>query len=224
MSRCSNIKIPIPPIKLQDRIVENLDITYINFNKIFSDTMNAVISHEEYIYRAMSFDNKKVDILNNICYIDYGNRTHLCENNNIIGRYPVVSGNGMVRFRTDSFNRQGFNVLIQRISYGNRCVALTKDDVFLNDTDFTIRPKINNVLHKFIGYYFIYNQDIIYYTKRTKHIDMDSFKNLKIPIPSIEQQREIIKACECKRNLIIELDKKHDIIDNESLSYIMSYI
>jgi len=215
-SRCSNIKIPIPPIEYQNRVVENLDITYINFNKIHSDTMNAIHKHEEYIDRKMSFENKKVKILKNICDINFG--TLVSKNKNTIDRYPVVRGNGSIRFYTDSFNRQGFNILIQRFPLLVNCVRFTNDNIFLDNSGLTIKPKINNVLHKFIGYYLYYNQDIIYNSTKGiiyKSLDMNAFKNIKIPIPSIERQREIIEYCENKDKIIkifeknIEENKKH---------------
>ena len=47
------------------------------------------------------------------------------------------------------------------------------------------------------------NQNIIYDCARgtaQKNLDMNKFKNLKIPIPSIEQQKEIIKQIDALNN------------------------
>ena len=52
------------------------------------------------------------------------------------------------------------------------------------------------MLHKYIAYYLFENQNIIYDCARgtaQKNLDIKKFKNLKIPIPSIKQQKEIIK-------------------------------
>ena len=99
-------------------------------------------------------------------------------------------------FSTETFNREGFNVLIGRFALSLECVRIVNQKLFLNDSGLSVKPKTDNVLHKYIAYYLFENQNIIYDCARgtaQKNLDMNKFKNLKIPIPSIEQQKEIIK-------------------------------
>jgi len=138
-------------------------------------------------------DNIVVKTLEEICSIDYG--TRIVRGNNTEGEYPVF-GSGRQMFSTETFNREGFNVLIGRFALSLECVRIVNQKLFLNDSGLSVKPKTDNVLHKYIAYYLFENQNIIYDCARgtaQKNLDMNKFKNLKIPIPSIEQQKEIIK-------------------------------
>jgi len=138
-------------------------------------------------------DNIVVKTLEEICSIDYG--TRIVRGNNTEGEYPVF-GSGRQMFSTETFNREGFNVLIGRFALSLECVRIVNQKLFLNDSGLSVKPKTDNVLHKYIAYYLLENQNIIYDCARgtaQKNLDMNKFKNLKIPIPSIEQQKEIIK-------------------------------
>ena len=138
-------------------------------------------------------DNIVVKTLEEICSIDYG--TRIVRGNNTEGEYPVF-GSGRQMFSTETFNREGFNVLIGRFALSLECVRIVNQKLFLNDSGLSVKPKTDNVLHKYIAYYLFENQNIIYDCARgtaQKNLDMNKFKKLKIPIPTIEQQNEIIK-------------------------------
>ena len=138
-------------------------------------------------------DNVVVKTLEEICSIDYG--TRIVKGKNTEGEYPVF-GSGRQTFSTETYNREGFNVLIGRFALSLECVRIVNQKLFLNDSGLSVKPITDNVLHKYIAYYLFSNQNIIYECARgtaQKNVDMKKFKNLKIPIPSIEQQKEIIK-------------------------------
>ena len=145
-----------------------------------------------------------VKTLGEVCSIDYG--TRIVRGNNTEGDYPVF-GSGRQMFSTETFNREGFNVLIGRFALSLECVRIVNQKLFLNDSGLSVKPKTDNVLHKYIAYYLFENQNIIYDCARgtaQKNLDMNKFKNLKIPIPSIEKQKEIIKQIDA----LIDENKK----------------
>ena len=130
--------------------------------------------------------------LDEVCDINYG--TRIVKSNNTEGEYPVF-GSGRETFTTNTFNREGFNILIGRFALSLKCVRLVNQKLFLNDSGLSIKPKSNNILHKFIAYYLFLNEKIIYNCARgtaQKNLDMEKFKNIKIPIPSLEKQKEIV--------------------------------
>jgi len=134
-----------------------------------------------------------VKTLGEVCSIDYG--TRIVRGNNTEGDYPVF-GSGRQMFSTETFNREGFNVLIGRFALSLECVRIVNQKLFLNDSGLSVKPKTDNVLHKYIAYYLFENQNIIYDCARgtaQKNLDMNKFKNLKIPVPSLERQQEIVK-------------------------------
>lgn len=138
-------------------------------------------------------DRVIVKTLGEICEIDYG--TRIVKGNNVEGEYPVY-GSGRAMFSTNTFNREGFNILIGRFALSLECVRFINKKIFLNDSGLTVKPKTDSLLHKYIGYYLFHNQNIIYNCARgtaQKNLEMDIFKSIKIPIPPIDRQKEIVK-------------------------------
>ena len=70
---------------------------------------------------------------------------------------------------------------------------------------------------KYIYYYLLKKQDYIEenYQKgcANKSLDIENFNLMKLPIPSIEKQKEIIEYLNLKENRIIQLEK--EIEDNK---------
>jgi type I restriction enzyme S subunit len=133
-----------------------------------------------------------VKTLGEVCSIDYG--TRIVRSNNIEGEYPVY-GSGRAMFSTETFNRDGFNILIGRFALSLECVRFINKKIFLNDSGLSVKPKTDILLHKYIGYYLLHNQNIIYNCARgtaQKNLEMDIFKSIKIPIPSLEKQQTIV--------------------------------
>jgi restriction endonuclease S subunit len=138
-------------------------------------------------------DGVVVKTLGEVCSIDYG--TRIVKKDNTEGEYPVY-GSGRAMFSTETFNREGFNILIGRFALSLECVRFVNEKIFLNDSGLSVKPKTDMLLHKYIGYYLFHNQNIIYNCARgtaQKNLEMDIFKSIKIPIPPLEKQQEIVK-------------------------------
>ena len=134
-----------------------------------------------------------VKTLGDVCSIDYG--TRIVKSNNTEGEYPVY-GSGRAMFSTNTFNREGYNILIGRFALSLECVRFINEKIFLNDSGLSVKPKTDILSHKYIGYYLLHNQSIIYNCARgtaQKNLEMDIFKSIKIPIPSLDKQQEIVK-------------------------------
>ncbi len=134
-----------------------------------------------------------VKTLGEVCSIDYG--TRIVRKDNAEGEYPVY-GSGRAMFSTETFNREGFNILVGRFALSLECVRFVNEKIFLNDSGLSVKPKTDILLHKYIGYYLLHNQNVIYNCARgtaQKNLEMNIFKSIKIPIPSLERQQEIVK-------------------------------
>ena len=97
--------------------------------------------------------------------------------------------------------------------------SFINEKIFLNDSGLSVKPKTDILLHKYIGYYLLYNQSIIYNCARgtaQKNLEMDIFKSIKIPIPSLDKQQEIIEYCEYNDILIKQLEQ--EIKKNKNLA------
>ena len=172
------------------------------------------LNYAEYLKDEIKEDpeeDNEIDIktLEEVCDINYGTRIVKKDNNE--GEYPVY-GSGREMFTTNTFNRDNFNILIGRFALSKECIRFTNEKIFLNDSGLTIKPINNNILnHKYIGYYFYCNQNIIYECARgtaQKNLDMDKFKNLKIPIPSLKKQEEIVKYLDFINETSIKTSEK----------------
>jgi type I restriction enzyme M protein len=212
-----SIKIPIPPLERQKEIVEYLDFIYENANKTSNEKINELKKLNEYCLKNQKiFGENVVKTLGDVCKFDYG--TRIVRKNNIEGIYSVY-GSGKATFTTETFNREGFNILIGRFALSLECVRLINEKIFLNDSGLSIKPKTDILLHKYIGYYLLYNQSIIYNCARgtaQKNLEIDKFKSIKIPIPSLEHQKEIVEYCEFNDNLIKQLEQ--EIENNKNLA------
>jgi len=198
------IKIPIPPVEDQNEIVEYLDFIYEKCVKTSEEKIVELKRLNSYTLKMQKILGENIiEKLGDTCSIEYG--TRIVKSNNNEGQYPVY-GSGRAMFTTDSFNRDEFNILIGRFALSQECVRFINEKIFLNDSGLTIKPKKNNILHKFIGYYLINNQNIIYSCARgtaQKNLEIETFKSIKIPIPSLVQQQVIIDYCE-KNDIIIQ--------------------
>ena len=129
------------------------------------------------------------------------------------------------------FNREGINILISRFAISKKCVRIINKKLWLNDSGFTIDSKDKNILNKMYLAYYSYTmlQDKIYNLSVgacQKNLNMSDFKNLKIPIPSLDIQNEIVEYCNNLNNMIenmeSQLDKNNALMKNILENYLNS--
>jgi type I restriction-modification system DNA methylase subunit len=188
------------------------------------------LNYVEYIENNKNSKNEEYDNgiamkkLSDVCDIDYG--TRIVKSKNVEGEYPVY-GSGRAMFSTNSFNREGFNILIGRFALSPSCVRLINEKIFLNDSGLTVKPKTKKVIHKYIGYYLLHNQQKIYDCARgtaQKNLDMETFKDLKVPIPSLKQQKEIVEHCERIDEIIKKLENDIEHNKQQTQQYVDNII
>jgi type I restriction-modification system DNA methylase subunit len=138
-------------------------------------------------------DTVEVKRLGDICEIRYG--TRIVKKKINTGKYNVY-GSGEPSFLTDTFNRSGFNIIVGRFALSLNCVRVIYDEnLFLNDSGLTIHSISTNVLDKYIGYYLLQKQNIIYNCSKgmaQKNLDCKRFKSIKIPLPPLAVQNTIV--------------------------------
>ena len=179
------------------------------------------LNKSDYIERVVELRNDKVEMktLEEICDIEYG--TRIVKKNNVSGEYPVF-GSGEATFTSNTYNREGYNIIIGRFALSEKCVRTHNMKLFLNDSGLTVKPKKENVLGKYLGYFLTTIQHIIYNCARgtaQKNLEMDAFKSIKIPIPPIEVQQEIAKYLD----FIYEKSIKTSIDKIEELKQLNEY-
>lgn len=200
------------------KLIINVDIEDIVKN-------NYSLNYNEYIEKETVEYNTNIEwmTLGELCEIQNG--TRITKSNSDKGIFDVF-GSGRATFTTTEYNRENYNILIGRFALSKECVRLTNHKLFLNDSGLTIRPKIDNLLHKYIGYYVYINQDIIYSCARgtaQKNLDMIEFQDLQIPVPSLQIQNEIVeyldflhKSIETAKQMINENKKLNEFFINHN--------
>jgi hypothetical protein len=88
---------------------------------------------------------------------------------------------------------------------------LLNEKYYLNSQAFTIKSKNDMLKNEYLWYYLDNNKEQVFKCGRgtaQKAIDIEEFKSIKIPIPSIERQKEIVEYCEFNDRLIQLLEKE----------------
>jgi len=128
------------------------------------------------------------------------------------GLYPFYTSSQICSKYCDSYDYCDECLIIG--SGGNANIKYNKE--FSCSADNFIVKLNNGIITKYVYYYLLDNINILqkgFIGSGLKHISKEYIKNIKIPIPSLERQEEIVKYCESNDNLIRELEK--DIEENK---------
>ena len=215
-----SIKIPIPPLELQEELVEYLD----GISEINEDNKNKIQklkrTNELYLNLSISF--------NEFGFIKFGEIFNLIKGT-IQSSKVIEDENGEGVMITQSTNKDdykkiknwkidGNNLFIGNIDSGRKFVIR----FYNGKCDYTnllslckliddYKSKINN---RYIYYYLLSIKDILTnnYLKgcANKSLDIEKFNNLKIPIPSLEVQNKIVEYLDNKNKIINDLEKEID--------------
>ena len=193
-------KVEFSEIKLKDGEIEETSIIKVKMNDIEKNNYSLFVN--KYI---ITVDEKiegiKYGKINDICDIQFGKRIKREEveisDINTEEKYPCYGG-GDISFYMGEYNRDGFNIVVSRFGISEKCVRLLNRKFWLNDSGFTIKPKDENVLNtKYLGYYFLIEMQKIIYNMSCgacqKNLQMDNFREVEIPIPTINIQNKIVE-------------------------------
>ena len=140
-------------------------------------------------------DGVVVKTLGEVCEIENGKR--IVKGQVETGEYPVLGGGGFTSFYTNEYSREGKTCKISREGMSlHNCVMLLNEKYYLNSQAFTIKSKNEVIMiNEYLWYYLDNNKEQVFKCGRgtaQKAIDIDEFKSIKIPIPSLERQQEIV--------------------------------
>ena len=134
--------------------------------------------------------------LGEVCEFKNGTRI-LKKNTSADDKFPVYGGGG-ITFRSNAFNRDHISCKIARFGMSSHnCVMMIFGKYYLNDSGFTIETKCNDLNNYYLWYYVLSLKKTIYTLSSgsaQKNIDLKNFKSIRIPIPPMEKQLEIVKS------------------------------
>jgi type I restriction-modification system DNA methylase subunit len=211
-----DLKIPIPPIEKQEELVKRIDI-FENTNK---DIINLIENLKEFNkIKLESLINKDIE------FIEFGQMFDLIKGS--IQSSKVVEdpcGDGIMITQSKNINDykkiknwiiDGNNLFVGNIDSGKKFVI----SFYEGKCDYTnlmslckIKDYYNYKINiKYIYYYLQSIKDIL--TENyligcaNKSLDIEEFNLMKIPIPSIEVQEDIIEYCDNNLKIIENLNK-----------------
>lgn len=221
MKELMEMSIPIPSLERQQEIVKYLDFIY---NDCIKSSQNKILllkqSNEYYINNQILYGKNTIKTLANVC--NFKNGQGIKKDTLIEGEYPVIGGGQKPMGIHNEYNANENTILCS--SSGAYAGFISKYDkkVWASDC-FSIIPKNNSINNTYL-YYFLKNiQDNIYKLQTgtaQPHIYSKDLQNIKISVPSIERQKEIIEYCQYNDNLIKQLEKEIENNNNIAKSFI----
>lgn len=212
-----NIDIPIISLELQYQIIKSLDIYY---NQIESN--NKSIKSYQDIKKTIIWSNTincSEQTLGDLCNKKSGKS--LSRDNMIDGDYPVIGGGESYGGYHNEFNYNEPLIFISRVGTAGY-VSYLETGCYVTDLvgAFSIKDQ-DVVLYKCL-YYIIKNMDndIKQFINKTgaPSINMTNLMtNLKITIPSILVQRNIISQCEYYDKQIEKLEKENKLLESNNI-------
>jgi type I restriction-modification system DNA methylase subunit len=222
----SNIKIPIPSLERQQEIVKYLDFIYEKANKTSNEKIAELKQLNEFCLNNQKIfgenvvkelgeisiinpENMKSGQYTKINYIDIasvkgGQILELQKlNNDFPSRAKRIIKKGDILYSSVRPNLKGYCYITDDIQNG---IAST------GFADIRVKEP-NTILSKYLYYIMTsdyISDDLISKAKGAQYpaVSFDDFKTIKIPVPSIERQKEIVEYCEYNDTLIKQLEKE----------------
>lgn len=204
----SNIKIPIPSIERQDDIVKYLDFIYEKANKTSYEKIAELKQLNKFCLNNQKiFGENEVKTLGEVC--KFKNGKGIKKDTLVEGEYPVIGGGQKPMGFHNEYNTDENTILCS--SSGAYAGFISKYDkqVWASDC-FSIIPIIA-INSNYLYYLLKMFQDKIYKLQTgtaQPHIYSKDLEQIKIPIPSLERQTEIVEYCDNNDLLIKQLEKE----------------
>ena len=131
----------------------------------------------------------------------------ITEKNSTPGEYPVIAGGQKPAYYHNEYNRNGETIAVAGSGAYAGYVSWWQTPIFLSDA-FSVHPKDDTLLPKYVYYYMVNIQQQIHNTKKgsgVPHVHGSSIAKFIIPVPPIEVQEEIIKILDRFSNYAAEL-------------------
>lgn len=209
----ATIKIPLPPLSVQQEIVNKLDILS-STNETCTKLIEQLKQKFKIYVDAETKGCLEYKALGEMCDINQGKS--LPKTKMVTGTFDVVGG-GKIIGKHNEYNRKGKDVIVTRV--GDLTVTWMDKPYFLTENGFSLNIKTqDNCIIKWVYYYLTANKTILeaYYSGTAQRvISKTNLSQAKIFIPSISKQEEIIKELDTMSDLIKTLEQQ--IQTNEQL-------
>jgi restriction endonuclease S subunit len=215
-----NIEIPIPPLEIQQQLVDFLDNQY----SIIKTNRELIKMYEKQKASCVWTNTLNVETktLGDICEVTQG--TYITQEMKIKGEYPVYGG-GDTNFWINQYNRED-EIIIAKDGVSIDCVRYEPSKFFLSHHAWTLTCK--NICKKYVFYYLYEHRNALYNIatgSAQKGINQKNFYAMTISIPSIDIQKRIVEKCEYYDSVIARLKTKiREHEETDIISQVLSSI
>ena len=185
-----SLEVPIPSLERQQQIVEAIDgWTTLAYQE--EQALKTLEKQMMFQVKEMGRGKERMK-LEDVCIVNYGARITKKESTGDM--YPVF-GSGSDTFRSEKKNREGVTCKVGRFAISqHNCVQILHTDYWCLDSAFTVTSKHDKLIDCYLWYWLMINSNLVYECSRgtaQQHIDMDSFRNFEIPLPSLDEQQTL---------------------------------
>lgn len=229
IDRCSNIKIPIPSLRQQERIVKYLDFIYEKSIKSSNEKIADLKMANEFCFSNQA-DARGVVVktLGEVCHIDKGVRKHPTEYGKADGKYKFHTGGVRTDLYVDDYDIEELYVIQNRTNGSGKCnLFLDKKFSLAQQTMVYTAKNRSEITTKYIYYYLTANINILekgFVGANHKNISRDYLETIEIPVPSLKRQQEIVEYCENNDRLIQQLKTEIETNKREAQRFIKSIV
>ena len=203
--------IPLPPLAVQEKIVEILD-KYSALETELEKELAAELElrkkqYEYYRNKLMRF-GKEVEWkpLGEVAELKRG--TSITQNTSTEGGYPVISGGRQPAYYVDQFNRTGETITVAGSGAYAGFLQYWNEPIFVGDA-FSIKPDPSLLLTRFVYFFLLKQQQKLHDMKvggAVPHVYTKFVAPLLIPLPPLTVQEQIVAI----------LDKFHTLVHSIS--------
>ena len=209
-----NLQIPIPPLPIQEQIVEALDSIYDTI-----EVNSKLIQNYEKIKKGIIWSNTfnvEKKKLGEICEFLHKSKRQASFGKDS-GKYPFYTSSKDLTKFCDDIDYKDTCLIIG--TGGNANIKISNN--FSCSTDnFIVKIKDSQILNNYLYYWFIKNMiklEDCFHGSTIKHLSKGDLENIKIQIPTKEIQEYIVKECEYYDNLIDILKKENERLQNNKI-------
>lgn len=123
------------------------------------------------------------------------------------GEFPVYGGGGQ-SFTHSVANRED-DIVVSRFALSQSCVRRVKGPFWLLDSGLTLELRDKRLDKDYLAHFLLQNQHKIFACASgaaQKNLSSEAFRNIEVPIPHLEIQREIVRILDTFTQLEAELE------------------
>ncbi len=214
----NNIKLPLPPMDIQEKIVKEIE----NINNIFFQRYKMVKDKKAEISTILnSFNTGHQCRLGNVLSLEYG--ISLPKYKRIKGIYPVVGANGIDGFH-NSYFLNGPSIIVGRKGSVGK-INLIKQNCTPIDTCFFVKINEEQLLFQYT-YYLLKSLNLETLNKGLGPggLNRNDVYALSVEVPSLDLQKEIVAQILPLEEEIEKLQKEIEEIPTKKQAILNKYL